>query len=296
MIRGISTGKPSLSMPVFGFQRCDSSFECGGMILCADDYGLAEDIDHSILELVREKRLSAVSCMALLERCTPALMGQLLHYQSTVDVGLHFCLTDEHLPLSKPPIRLGATRELPSFRNLFWRTIRRSVSPAEIEQELARQYDQFLSKAGRAPDFIDGHLHVHQLPAIRTALVQFVLKLPADARPYVRNTSMAPRQLRRRRLPWLKAVLIGSFGTRMKRQLLIAGLKTNDGFSGIYDFRRWERYPEYFPKFLSCLGSSNGILVVHPGQTDLWRNQESATLKAYAFAAGRPAKFCCPPA
>src|SRR2546422_7241019 len=58
----------------FSFVICHSS--CGFhhadfiMILCADDYGLSEDIDRAILELCRSGRLTAVSCMVALERCS----------------------------------------------------------------------------------------------------------------------------------------------------------------------------------------------------------------------------------
>lgn len=261
------------------------------MIVCADDYGLAEDIDRSILELAAEKRLSAVSCMVLLERCTPRLMAELGRCHPTLDVGLHFCLTDEGLPLAQPSSRVLKTGTLPSFRGLMWRCVGRTLSVSEVGCELARQYNLFLTKCGRAPDFIDGHLHVHQLPAVRTALVRFALRLPVDSRPYIRNTSFPLRELRRRRLPCWKAALIGSLGARMRLLLQNSGLPTNSGFAGIYDFREWRNYAQYFPRFVDCLSAPNGILVVHPGQVDAWRKEEFATLKSYPFPSGSPARF-----
>jgi hypothetical protein len=77
----------------------------------------------------------------------------------------------------------------------------------------------------------------------------------------------------------------------MSARLRAAGLRTNNGFAGIYDFREWRRYPEYFPRFVACLSTRNGILVVHPGSRDDWRKQEFTTLREFAFAAGALNRF-----
>jgi hypothetical protein len=156
---------------------------------------------------------------------------------------------------------------------------------------VAEQYELFQQKSGRRPDFIDGHLHVHQFPGARQDVLQFVRSLPSERRPYVRNTRMSVRELRRRRLPWLKASLIGAFGVKLASDLRNAGLRTNDGFAGIYDFRNSDRYATYFPRFVECLASPNGILVVHPGSNEAWRNQEFKVLGEFSFATGQPNRF-----
>lgn len=65
--------------------------------------------------------------------------------------------------------------------------------------------------------------------------------------------------------------MIGAFGWRMQAQLVAAGLATNDGFTGIYEFRHWRRYPKYFPRFAALLPDANDLLVVHPGGRGDWR-------------------------
>jgi chitin disaccharide deacetylase len=261
------------------------------MIVCADDYGLADDIDAAILDLVAARRLSAVSCLVLLERCSPACLANLLAHQATLDLGLHLCLTDEQLPLSITAGMASGWQPSPSFGSLVRQTLSRSLRPAEAGAAISSQYDLFLQKFGRSPDFIDGHLHVHQLPVIRDALVRFVLSLPFDSRPYVRNTYLPVRELRRRSLPWGKATAIGAFGRRMLSLLRPAGIRTNSGFSGIYNFSDWSRYPELLPRFLDCLGHPNGMLVVHPGTREDWRHQETAALMQFQFTRGSPARF-----
>ena len=258
------------------------------MILCADDYGLSHDIDRAILDLCRLGRLTAVSCMVALERCNAQLLQELLVFEKKVDVGLHLCLTDENLPLSSSHGPHGTTpaRPFPSFGVLLRRALQGKVRRSEVKLEVSRQYDLFREKCGSAPSFVDGHLHVHQLPGVRDGLLDFVLSLPTASRPYIRNTRMPVRELRGGGLPWLKTSLIGAFGNRMFKQLQQVGLATNEGFAGIYDFADWRKYSEFLPRFAGALQRPNGMLVVHPGNKEDWRRKEFTALREFAFPNG----------
>ncbi len=259
------------------------------MIICADDYGLRKDIDRAILELCKARRLSAVSCMTLLERCNSASMAHLVALASSVEIGLHLCFTHEEQPLSGDA-KFGSGK-FPTYSQLLRQALFRTVNPREIADEIAQQYEIFRDKSGRRPDFIDGHLHTHQLPVIRQALVKFVLKLPPLERPYIRNTRMDMRTLRENKLPRFKAGLISWFGSRMAKRLREAGLVSNDGFAGVYDFKMSSNYPWYFPGFMQCLRKPSGILVVHPGLNEEWRCQEFAVLQNYPFSPNQPNRF-----
>ncbi len=260
------------------------------MIICADDYGLRDDINASILELCSLGRLSAVSCLAVLQRCDRASLAQLVQYHTTVQVGLHFCLTDEGLPMEQDA-RSGSPLYYSSFGPLLRHSLMGRLQPGAMLEPLTAQYRLFVEKCGREPDFVDGHLHVHQFPGVREAVIQFVSGLPAGARPYIRNTALSLRELRRRRLPWLKAAFIGAFGAGMLRRLRAARLQTNDGFVGIYQFDGAMAYRELLPRFLDCLGRPNGLLVVHPGGQDLWRRREYETLLTTSFEPGTINRF-----
>jgi hypothetical protein len=263
------------------------------MIVCADDYGLRDDIDEAILELCHAGRLSAVSCMAVLKRCDAKAMAALLATRTRLEenrtglgsaslgarshphVGLHLTFTDEAEEMESLP---GERPNLPPFRVLLRRSLTGRLNSMEVRTDITNQYKLFVQKCGHSPDFIDGHLHAHQLPGIREPLIEFVLQLPAERRPYIRNTAMPVGELRRRGLPWSKAAGIGFFGKRMGAALEAAGLNTNQGFAGIYDFNKGERYRDYFRAFADAL-SRNGILVVHPGKNEPWRLREFETLK-----------------
>jgi hypothetical protein len=241
------------------------------MIICADDYGLSEDIDRAILELCSLEKLGAVSCMVTLKRCDAASLRKLLAYQNRTDIGLHFCVADDTLP------------DLPAFGRYLRRSLTGRISVPEIISQVSMQYEMFLSKCGRRPDYIDGHLHAHQFPGVREGLIEFVLSLPTSSRPYIRNTYEPISSIRKQKLPWLKTALIGVIGKQMLTKLRAAKIATNSGFAGIYDFRDWEKYPQYFPRFVACLAERNAILVVHPGGKENWRRQEFGTLREFPF-------------
>jgi chitin disaccharide deacetylase len=252
------------------------------MILCADDYGLREDINRASLELVNSGRLSAVSCMTGLARCTAEDLSPLVATRGSVDLGLHLCLTSEG-PLTPPA--------WPAFGTLIRRALRRQLDPAEVARTVSEQYQLFVQKCGFAPDYIDGHLHAHQLPGVRDGLLRFLRSLPAGSRPYVRNTRLPLAALIRRGLPWTKAAFIGWFGSRLIAALRAEGIPTNTGFAGIYDFKQCARYRGYAPRFVDCLSRPNGILVTHPGEDEDWRRAELATWRAYPFAPGTLNRF-----
>ncbi len=260
------------------------------MIVCADDYGLRPDIDAAILDLCQRSRLSAVSCMVSLQRCEPALLKQLFLLPVGIDVGLHLCFTREGVPWSAGAQEAMAAA--PCYRTLLNRALTGRLDASTLQRQIEIQHRLFVEKTGRPPAHIDGHLHAHQLPGIREALLQFVLSLPAHERPYVRNTALPLKSQLRHRLPIAKAFVIGRFGKTWHQKLARAGLPTNNGFVGIYDFRKWHEFPRYVRRFVTCLaGDRNGMLVVHPGRDENWRKQEYTTLREFTFPGGPPNRF-----
>jgi hypothetical protein len=251
------------------------------MIVCADDFGLRPDIDEAILELCRFGKLSAVSCMTLFERCTRDNLQQLQEWREKVDIGLHLCFTAEpdagHTP-AKSRFAFG------SFGSCWRAAQSKELLKQDVLTEIKAQYDLFLQKTGCPPAHIDGHLHVHQIPVIREALIEFLLDLPKTQQLYIRNTAQDLRLLWKNDLPVAKAAGIGLFGCWMNGRLRSRGIQTNRGFSGVYDFRNYNQFPVYLPRFAKALTKPNGILVVHPGKTEPWRMEEFSNLKQITFS------------
>lgn len=252
------------------------------MIVCADDFGLSPDIDRAVLELVKLKRLSAVSCMVALPQFDPGAFGELLQMAEDVDIGLHLTLT-EGAALSPTTSSAALCDEQGSFHsypNLLRRCLRHQVQPTAALQEVAAQYHQFMALAGRPPDFIDGHMHVQQLPGIREGVLNYLTRLPAKTRPYVRNSAISMRKRLQLRVAMGKTSAISWFGQSFRRRALAAGLYTNRDFAGVYCYDQYHQFPDYFRRFTRRTQSVNGLIMVHPGEQDYWRRMEYDTLKS----------------
>lgn len=223
------------------------------MILCADDFGMAEDINRATAELACAGKINAVSCMVNLPFFSAKELSLL---GGDVQTGLHFTLA-----------------ETPSeFRRLVLKACARRLDRRKILDELAAQYGRFEQTAGRRPDFIDGHLHVQQLPVVRDAVIEFIQVRCADNPPPVRNAAIPLWQ------STAKSFLISVPGRVIKRKLRKAGIPTNGGFGGIYDYRDFMRYPRHLEKFLRTV-PDDGIIMVHPGLNEPWRRAEYDALR-----------------
>jgi chitin disaccharide deacetylase len=215
------------------------------LVVCADDFGQSRPIDAGILSLARAGRLTAVSALAL----GPALSGDLPALLDTgVEVGLHLDLT-EGLGGS-PSTGLGS---------LILRCHLGLVGRAAVASAIARQLDAFERSAGRAPAFVDGHRHVHQLPLVRGLLLdQLGRRYLADP-PAVRTT--VPRRGR-----GAKAALIAALGGRaLRRALDRRGLPRNTDFAGVYGFDPGAPYRALMQGWLASL-EDGGLLMCHPGE------------------------------
>lgn len=221
------------------------------MIICADDFGMTADINRATQKLAHGGKIDAVSCMVNL----PFFTADELTLPGSVQLGLHFTLAENPQ----------------SFRSLVFRAYARTLRRQDIYRELSAQYERFERIAGRRPDFIDGHLHIQQLPVVRDALIEFIRTHCAGTPPRVRNAALP--------LPHcsLKSVFIAAPGRILKRKLLAAEIPTNDGFGGIYDYRNFMRYPQYLADFLRIV-PENGIIMVHPGLNEPWRRAEYEAL------------------
>ncbi|MDD3276022.1 MAG: ChbG/HpnK family deacetylase [Kiritimatiellales bacterium] len=217
------------------------------MILCADDFGMTEDINRAVTELARAGKIHAVSCMVNL----PFFTAEQLSDLGSVKLGLHFTLA-----------------ETPQeFRNLVFSAYTRRLNRDAVYRKLSDQFERFEEASGRRPDFIDGHLHIQQLPVIRDVVIEFIQNRCAGNPPHVRNAAMPLRQCS------LKSLFIAAPGRALKRKLLKAGIPTNNGFGGIYNYSDFMRYPQHLEKFLRTI-PENGIIMVHPGLNEPWRRAE----------------------
>lgn len=233
------------------------------IVLCADDYGIAPAVNGAIRDLIARRRINATSVMV----GTPSFRHEeavaLLQAAGTrAAIGLHLTLTAPFAPLSRgfAPLRDGAFLPLPSMAA---RALARQLSSELLASEIASQFAAFASAFDRAPDYIDGHQHIHLFPQIRETLLHKVKKAAPDS--WVRQCGrVAPG---RPRLADPKGLFLDTLSRHFRRLARDLGVRTNPAFAGTYSFGTRADYRALFPKFLEGM-PEGGVIMCHPGLVD----------------------------
>jgi chitin disaccharide deacetylase len=199
-----------------------------GLIVCSDDFGASPEINRAIVRLLELKRISAVSCLVTGQAWSEGA-PLLRMFKGAVDIGLH---------LSCDAVTVDKTKILKAFRS---------------------QLDLFVRHFGAAPDYIDGHKHIHQLPVFRTVLFEFIGSAGLD-KIYIRNSAMGKRGSF-----GIKNIPITSLGHWLKYDLRKKGIPTNSDFLGVYDFNSKVNAADILDQILGFVRRSNSILMTHPG-------------------------------
>lgn len=229
------------------------------LILCADDYGLSPGVNRAIRDLAALGRLNAASVMAPGRSLASEAAALLAVAAPSFQIGLHLTLTGGLTPLTAPRLRrFGGLGGL-MLRAFAARLVPPLLGHARIEAEIEAQFVAFRDAFGRAPDFVDGHQHVHLLPGIRQMVLAATRRHAPGA--WLRQCS-GPRGAGH----GVKARLIAVLSAGLAREAAGAGIPVNPAFSGAYDFGR-ARFADVFPRFLE--GQPDGLVVmVHPGHVD----------------------------
>jgi len=172
-----------------------------------------------------------------------------------IDIGLHVTLVDE-TPLTAM-LRTAPGGKLPGIGALIVKSHASLIDLAEIEREVAAQFDAFENAMGRAPDHIDGHLHAHVLPGIHDVIRRIAGQRAPGA--YWRNVAEPARRILNRGIAVPKALFISALGARA------VSSSSNDGFSGLYELRGNENVSSLFARFLDS-DAQRPLVMCHPGQ------------------------------
>jgi chitin disaccharide deacetylase len=255
--------------------------------LCADDFGISPAVNTGIRDLVVRGRLNATSALVAapsFERAEAVALDALNAATRRVAIGLHLAFTAPLRPLSKgfKALRDGAFPPLATTARL---ALTYRLDYAALLGEVAAQMQRFLETFGRAPDFVDGHHHVHLLPQISDAVLEIIPGAAPNA--WLRQCGRAVPLAQRFSDP--KGLLLDLFSYRFRRRAAARGLHTNPAFAGTYEFDAAANFAALFPRFLDCLPDGS-VVMCHPGFVDaeLERLDPLTTLreKEYAFFAG----------
>jgi predicted glycoside hydrolase/deacetylase ChbG (UPF0249 family) len=232
--------------------------------LCADDYGLSYGVSAGILEALDAGRLTAVSALVNVPRW-PAMGRELARRSADADVGLHFNLTLGR-PLGAMP-KFAPTGAFPPVATVVRLAMRGKLPMDEIRAEIDRQLDRFEAVMERAPDFVDGHQHVHGLPGIRDALIEALTARHLAGRVWLRNAADGLHRILLRGAHARKALAVRGLTSGLRRSAQRHGFATNDGFSGFSDFEKGRDYAKAFETYLRAPGRRH-LVMCHPGHVD----------------------------
>lgn len=234
------------------------------VVLCADDFGLTEGVSRGILDLVHMGRLSATSVMAN-RRSWTERGADLRNLSRPIGVGLHLNLTTGRTLGSMPGLAPGG--RLPPLGTVLRRAFSGRLDPGELRAEIGLQLEAFADVFGRAPDFVDGHQHVHVLPGIRSALLSVLAERRLEGRVWVRNPGDGVAAILRRRVASRKALLVNAFALGFCGAAAARGFDTNAGFSGFSDFDAGADPDRTFEAAFAELGP-RPVVMCHPGHVD----------------------------
>ncbi len=234
------------------------------IILCADDFALTDGVSQAILELLAQGALSATGAMTNRPHW-PRLAQELVTFSGRADLGLHLNLTCAE-PLSQMPV-VAPSGRFPALGELARMALVSSQARAEIAAEVARQLDAFEQHAGRAPDFVDGHQHVHVLPGVRRAVLDAVAHRYGRAEVYLRNPADRLAAIRARGVAVNKALVIAGLATGFAAAATRRGIPVNDGFSGASPFDPTRDFAQDFERYLIMPGKRH-LVMCHPGHID----------------------------
>jgi chitin disaccharide deacetylase len=186
-------------------------------IVSADDFAYSAAVDDGILALIDAGVVTATSCLTRSPRWPAAARRLGATAGARADVGVHVDLT-EFEPLAA------------SHAGLVIACCARTLDAGRLRSALTAQFERFEDALGRAPDYVDGHRHVHQLPVVRDVLIDLLARRYPQRLPWVRVSRPVVGS------GWKGRFISGLGGAALSARCRAAGVANNARLLGVYDF------------------------------------------------------------
>ncbi|MBZ9987943.1 ChbG/HpnK family deacetylase [Mesorhizobium sp. BH1-1-5] len=223
--------------------------------LIADDYGLAPGVSSAILDLIERGRLTGTGCMTGFPEWDEAA-ARIRPFRQQAAIGLHLTLTDQIAVTGASS--LAPEGKLPGLASLALPMRRGRIDEQDVHAELDAQYSRFVEALGGPPDYIDGHQHVHFLPAARRWLLARFER--SAHKPALRGApGLAGLDA--------KIAVIAALAAGFNRSMQRAGFSVMTPLSGIYDWRQPEKFAPTLRAAVDTL-PEQAVFMCHPGHVD----------------------------
>ncbi|WP_257214689.1 ChbG/HpnK family deacetylase [Variovorax sp. 54] len=221
------------------------------LCICADDFGLSAGVNAAVIDLAERGIASATSCMVRRRAWLAGARALLRIDAGAFDAGLH-------LDLTRPEVSGGPE---PALTGLVARTWTHTAFAPGLRADIRDQFSRFEDAMHRAPAFVDGHRHVHQLPMVRELLVEEIVRRYGASPPWLRHTAPGPGRGAER----LKAGLIHALGAAGLSALARRhGIPTSRRLLGVYDFAGdMEDHRQRLTAWIAA-SETGDVLMCHP--------------------------------
>ncbi len=225
------------------------------VIINADDYAMDSGVDAAILDLAAQGVVTATSAMVLSPTWPEAAHAL---RDAPLSRGLHLDFTSDFAGGVFPRQTLSA---------MIARAQAGALNRALLKQAIESQLSLFEDGMKAAPDFVDGHQHVHHLSAVRTALIDVLGEFYGRGASRIGLRICAPRKWR-----GVKASIIGHTGALRLAELAAAYRHSmNTDFAGVYDFGESADLEGLWQDWLGSLEGAAPLIMCHvakPGGHD----------------------------
>ena len=260
-----SPGRPDPPLP--GANKLSDNSLARRLIINADDFGLTEGVNQSILELAAAGSLTSATLMATGGAFAHAVSAE--HTDKNPGIGCHVVFVDGQpaaAPGQIPSLLTGDKQFRPTLGTFVRDLLLGRIREQELETEACAQI-QRLQQAGVAVTHVDTHKHTHMFPAVLRPLLRAAgqcgvsaIRNPFEPEWAVRATpgAAALRRLEVRVLRTQKAEF-----HQLVRQ---AGLATTDGAIGILATGTLDTHT--LTQLAAAMPNGTWELVCHPGYND----------------------------
>ena len=228
--------------------------------ICADDFGYSNEINKSIINLVKKDIVTETSCLINMHNKYEDDFHILKNISNKVNTGLHLLFLESNFTNDYQLYYYNKT-----FRKFLINSHLNIFNKNKIKDIIENQLDIFERIFERPPDFIDSHMHVHQFPYISDIFLNLLIsryEAKILDKIWIRNT-----QSNIIRKTSIKSKILSYYGKNFKKKLLNKNLKTNINFIGSYDFKKNFQIKNYYKTILYNFIDQT-LLMTHPASNN----------------------------